>query len=418
MAIRQYIGARYVTKIYENSLDPSSAEWEAGVTYEPLTMVTYNNSSYLSKKEVPGTIGDPASNPTYWVLTGAYNGQILNLQNQIDAINDSISDIVNGITIFIGDSYGSVNSYGIPTTLASLLGKTIGTDFFYSAEGGSGFIGNGYANTFLEQLQSLTIANPNAVSNIIFCGGINDNGSTSSAIMSAMATAKTYIDSTYPNAKVHVGYISRSLDHTAIYDKYGSTLVGYKNGALSRGWAFIDDSPIWLDYVYIDTDGLHPTATGSNVLAWQLSNYLRGSKGSYFHAPTTFTFTFDQTGISGSASITIAKMHNGLFNVNFGDCIIGLTGFTGGSFSSGVKLASVSQKFIDSVNYKVGSIPVTFFCRYVINGVTSWRLQDGNLKLTVDGLYLKFSSPDQTAESMTGLWFNSVTNMLLDPMTC
>ena len=84
MAVREYIGARYVTKVYENSLDPSSAEWEAGVTYEPLTMVTYLNSSYLSKKEVPGSIGDPASNPSYWVVTGAYNGQILNLQNQID----------------------------------------------------------------------------------------------------------------------------------------------------------------------------------------------------------------------------------------------------------------------------------------------------------------------------------------------
>lgn len=88
MAVRQYIGARYVTKIYENSLDPSSAEWEADVTYEPLTMVTYLNSSYLSKKDVPGSIGNPAENPSYWVVTGAYNGQILNLQNQIDTINN------------------------------------------------------------------------------------------------------------------------------------------------------------------------------------------------------------------------------------------------------------------------------------------------------------------------------------------
>ena len=92
MAMRQYIGARYVIKVYENSLDPSSADWEAGVNYEPLTMVTYLNSSYLSKKEVPGSIGDPASNPSYWVTTGAYNGQILNLQNQIDQLQKQIED--------------------------------------------------------------------------------------------------------------------------------------------------------------------------------------------------------------------------------------------------------------------------------------------------------------------------------------
>lgn len=84
--IRQYIGARYVFKIYENSLDPSSAEWEASTTYEPLTIVTYNNSSYASKKDVPGSVGNPANNPEYWVETGAYNGQIAALQQQIDDI--------------------------------------------------------------------------------------------------------------------------------------------------------------------------------------------------------------------------------------------------------------------------------------------------------------------------------------------
>lgn len=84
--VRQYIGARYVTKIYENSNDPSSAEWEASVNYEPITMVTYNNGSYLSKKEVPASIGNPAANPAYWVQTGFYNGQIAYLQAQIDNI--------------------------------------------------------------------------------------------------------------------------------------------------------------------------------------------------------------------------------------------------------------------------------------------------------------------------------------------
>lgn len=93
MAVRQYIGARYVTKIYENSLDPSSAEWEANVTYEPLTMVTYNNSSYLSKMDVPGSVGNPAANPEYWVVTGAYNGQIAALQNDVARLDQKIDNI-------------------------------------------------------------------------------------------------------------------------------------------------------------------------------------------------------------------------------------------------------------------------------------------------------------------------------------
>lgn len=110
MAVRQYIGARYVTKIYENSITPGSAEWEAGVTYEPLTLVTYNYSSYLSKKEVPGSIGDPASNPAYWVVTGAYNGQIATLQSEIDDLEGrylviNVADLPKnwGLTNLVGD---------------------------------------------------------------------------------------------------------------------------------------------------------------------------------------------------------------------------------------------------------------------------------------------------------------------------
>lgn len=93
MSTRQYIGARYVIKVYENSQNANSAEWEANTYYEPLVMVTYNNSSYLSKKDVPATVGNPAQNPSYWVITGAYNGQIANLQNQIDEINEKDNSI-------------------------------------------------------------------------------------------------------------------------------------------------------------------------------------------------------------------------------------------------------------------------------------------------------------------------------------
>lgn len=91
----QYIGARYVIKVYENSQYAGSADWEQNVTYEPLTLVTYNFSSYLSKKDVPATIGNPAQNPDYWVVTGAYNGQIANIQEQLDLLNTMYVDIRN-----------------------------------------------------------------------------------------------------------------------------------------------------------------------------------------------------------------------------------------------------------------------------------------------------------------------------------
>ena len=97
MGVREYIGARYTIKVYENSLDQSSCEWEAGVAYEPITMVTYNNSSYLSKKAVPAAVGDPASNPEYWIVTGAYNGQILDLQTRVKTLEDLSVDTIDDL---------------------------------------------------------------------------------------------------------------------------------------------------------------------------------------------------------------------------------------------------------------------------------------------------------------------------------
>lgn len=111
MSTKQYIGARYVLKVYERKNDPSSAEWEEHIEYEPLTMVTYNFSSYLSKKEVPATVGNPADNPYYWAVTGSFNGQISDLQHQINVLNETLRDLISS----------SVNSEAVAREAADAL---------------------------------------------------------------------------------------------------------------------------------------------------------------------------------------------------------------------------------------------------------------------------------------------------------
>ena len=66
MAIKQYIGARYVPIMF--------GEWDNKVAYSPLTIVIYKNNSYTSKKYVP--VGIDIGDTNYWVLTGNFNGQI------------------------------------------------------------------------------------------------------------------------------------------------------------------------------------------------------------------------------------------------------------------------------------------------------------------------------------------------------
>ena len=131
MATRQYIGARYVIKIYENSTTPNSAEWEANTSYEPITMVTYNNSSYISKKLVPPTVGNPAENGEYWVISGYYNGQIGSLQARVTEIEETMikkfsTDSSMWDEVPTNNSSKPVTSNGIFDAIESAKGTLMG----------------------------------------------------------------------------------------------------------------------------------------------------------------------------------------------------------------------------------------------------------------------------------------------------
>jgi hypothetical protein len=80
MAIRQYIGARYVPKFS----DVNGGVWDSQYSYEALEIVKNGNDFYTSKTPVP--VGVDISNSTYWVKTGDYNGAIAEINSRIDDI--------------------------------------------------------------------------------------------------------------------------------------------------------------------------------------------------------------------------------------------------------------------------------------------------------------------------------------------
>lgn len=83
MANNVYIGMRYVPIFV--------GDWDSTKSYESLMIVQYGNNTYTSKKPVP--VGTLPTDTNYWALTGNYNGQIINLQNQVDALNNSVDPI-------------------------------------------------------------------------------------------------------------------------------------------------------------------------------------------------------------------------------------------------------------------------------------------------------------------------------------
>lgn len=78
MAVREYIGARYVPLFAE------PAQWSDAKTYEPLTIVMNEGNSYTSRQYVP--LGIPLGNENYWALTGNYNAQVEAYRKEVKAL--------------------------------------------------------------------------------------------------------------------------------------------------------------------------------------------------------------------------------------------------------------------------------------------------------------------------------------------
>lgn len=87
MAVTQYIGARYVPNF------ASPIEWNNTRTYDPLTIVTHQGSSYTSRQFVPQ--GVDIANDTFWALTGNYDAQVEQYRQEVNALDNTLKTTNN-----------------------------------------------------------------------------------------------------------------------------------------------------------------------------------------------------------------------------------------------------------------------------------------------------------------------------------
>ena len=302
MAIRQYIGARYVTKIYKNSQDPSSTAWEAGVTYEPLTMVSYQNNSYMSRDTVGPTVGNPAENPDHWAITGFYNGQIAELQDDIDTINDNISSLGDDIEScqadvdlqkvnnkkfwYIGDSFLSMTE-GWGHWIDAYLSKT---DSLVTAEGGIGFAKTG-GTSGKTMTQLINSAAPDDdVTDVVIILGCNDcQAAYASDLGDAVASVLGAVRAKLPTARIWVGF-NATFQGTNNYDTYNVRYpyidTAYNTIMLrviqAKYAAFMKSVYYQLQYNPQITDGVHPAGLASRILARNILNHIFGGGDAYY----------------------------------------------------------------------------------------------------------------------------------------
>lgn len=91
MSVREYIGARYVPVF----ADP--IQWDPTSVYEPLTVVTDQGASYVSRRMVPE--GIQLSNTDYWVLWADFNAQLQHYINEVDTFDGRIDALEDALPI-------------------------------------------------------------------------------------------------------------------------------------------------------------------------------------------------------------------------------------------------------------------------------------------------------------------------------
>lgn len=283
MAVRQYVGARYVPQF----ADP--VEWSNQVTYEPLTIVTYLGASYTSKKAVPA--GTLPTDTEYWAVTGNYNAQVeayrqevLDLSENLNTTNDNlneISDIVsqtypsNPFYLFVGDSYASGTSgqIGIFTHLVNLF-KTTDENSYYTYKGGAGFVSSTQGKNFYNLVSDVPLEIKNKVTHIIIITAGNDFSSSFDTIQNAMNNLWDYIENNFPNHKLTKLFAPLSFrsynGNKRVLKRVLSTTVRKKFKFCKESFLFMTYSP------YILSDNVHLTTQGYSIIANGIYNDMFG----------------------------------------------------------------------------------------------------------------------------------------------
>lgn len=272
MAVREYIGARYVP-VFSNV---NGGVWDNSYTYEALTIVKYGNDYYTSKKNVPA--GVAITNGDYWALTGNYNATLANLQDQVSDLVGDVSRLKNRRFLIFGDSYDVVASVG--ASWSSMIIQRLGLEnTVVMSQGWAGFIGDGAHETWEQMYHRIGVADPETITDVLIVGGANDHSASAAGLTTAMASLETAIRNDCPNVKTfHLAFVGWCKGFSwATQSTYADARQYYGAIAHNLGWSFVPNIYYTMyDPRYFRETGEsnHPDETGVEHIADGLTQYL------------------------------------------------------------------------------------------------------------------------------------------------
>lgn len=241
-------------------------EWDITNQYPAWSVVQYNNAGFVSVQPVPA--GITLTNQDYWKSIVDYTVVIADLQSRVLTLETEVSriqqkvDPSNRKIICITDSYGNYPVYdGRNFQYVAALRAGLSPDNVYDFfRGSAGFSQTGSLN-FLAVLQDneSVIDDRTAIDDIYVFGGANDQNGNN--IVSGISAFCAYCKSNYPNARVHIGYVTKSWE-TAYYQYTYDAFNAY-SACADYGAEYLTGSEnIMHTYDSFLSDKVHPSVTG------------------------------------------------------------------------------------------------------------------------------------------------------------
>ena len=284
MAVREYIGARYVPRFM--------GLYNATQIYDALDVVDNGlGTSYIAKKTVPA--GTALTDTDYWFVYGASSGAIIDLQNRMTTAEGNIGDLQGDVSalglrmtaaegkittnynqrrkrnfIIIGDSFGAgVVAAGQPLVTGWIQAfKQMWQDnghgnVYYNVIPFPGVSGFASSLPFLQILTDdieTQISDFNEITDIVVLGGTNDISESYADVTAAVRTFCLHCKDHFPYARLAIGVYGSNKNGLI-----NSSVPAYRT-CISYGAEYIDDLfNLICDPQYI-SDGTHLTEAGYN----------------------------------------------------------------------------------------------------------------------------------------------------------
>lgn len=244
------------------------------------------------------------------------------------------------------------------------------------------------------------------VTDVIVAGGYNDKSYNRTQILTGMTAFKTACQQKFPNAKINVAMIGWSSASDQIYNLYG-TANNYKIDASKLGIGFMSGTQYSLhDYfTMFASDGIHPSQTGQETIAFNLVNaYLNGNATAFhFYKTSTFTPSGSCTAINQGSSSIASQVNNGLVTISQQgvlDLAMSLSSYTANG-KVDIEIGTITAGFIVGNQYKTLNCPVNM----VIHDTTSgkYRKETGILTIRNGKIYVSFADVNDNGTNYLSL---------------